>query len=57
MAQVIALTALTTLELSCAPVHEPVHGQWPHAPLIQLLYVTSPRAAGRTFFICWAVTW
>jgi hypothetical protein len=33
MAQIIALTALTTLGLSGAPVHEPVHGRGAHFPL------------------------
>jgi hypothetical protein len=40
MAQAIALTALATLGLSDAPVHEPVHGRDPPIWLISLLCVT-----------------
>ena len=40
--------ALTALELSDAPVHEPVHGRDAHVPLILLLCVTSSRASGPT---------
>jgi hypothetical protein len=32
MARITVLTALTTLGLSGAPVHEPVHGQGAHIP-------------------------
>jgi hypothetical protein len=46
MTRIIALTALTTLGLSGAPVHEPVHGRGAHIPLVLLLCVTSPRAPG-----------
>ena len=32
MTQIIALTALTTLELSCEPFHEPFHARDAHVP-------------------------
>src|SRR5258705_11777105 len=46
MARIIALAALTTLGLSDAPVHEPVHARGPTRPIIALLCVTSLRAPG-----------
>src|SRR6267142_3885661 len=46
MARIIALAALTTLGLSGAPVHEPVHARGPTRPLILLLCVTSLSAPG-----------
>jgi hypothetical protein len=43
MTRIIALTALVTLGLSGAPVHEPVHAEV-LCPVILLLCVTLPRA-------------
>jgi len=43
MTRIIALTPLTTLGLSGAPVHEPVHARDPSGPVILLLSVT-PRS-------------
>jgi hypothetical protein len=44
MARVIALIALTALELSGDPVHEPVHAEALRPPPLLLLWVTSLRS-------------
>jgi hypothetical protein len=46
MTRIIALMALTTLGLSGAPVHEPVHAEAPLARVILLLCVTTVTSRG-----------